>query len=76
MGWTAFLGAWTVQGAGTPTGFLVIAVDGKSLRGSATTGGRCRHLLAAFRHSGGMVIGQPDVDIKTNEIPHVLNTSG
>ena len=63
------LGAWTAQRASSPRDFLVIAVDGKSLRGSATTGGRCRHLLAAFTHGGGMVIGQLDVDIKTNEIP-------
>ena len=63
------LGAWTAQRASNAEDFLVIAVDGKSLRGSATTGGRCRHLLAAFTHGGGMVIGQLDVDIKTNEIP-------
>jgi len=63
------LGAWTAQRASKPTDFLVIAVDGKSLRGSATTGGRCRHLLAAFTHSSGVALGQLDVDLKTNEIP-------
>jgi len=63
------LGAWTAQRASKPTDFLVIAVDGKSLRGSATTGGRCRHLVAAFTHSSGVVLGQLDVDLKTNEIP-------
>src|SRR5664279_1911821 len=63
------LGAWTAQRASKPTDFLVIAVDGKSLRGSATTGGRCQHLLAAFTHSSGVALGQLDVDLKTNEIP-------
>jgi predicted transposase YbfD/YdcC len=63
------LGAWTAQQASNPKDLLVIAVDGKSLRGSATAGGRCRHLLAAFTHTSGMVLGQLDVDLKTNEIP-------
>src|SRR5664279_418195 len=52
----------------TLPGILAIAVDGKSLRGSATGGGRCRHLLAAFTHTNGMVLGQLDVALKTNEI--------
>jgi hypothetical protein len=39
------------------------------LRGSTTAGGRCRHLLAAFTHITGMVLGQLDVALKTNEIP-------
>ena len=63
------LGAWAALRAVNPKGIRVIAVDGKSLRGSATAGGRCRHLLAAFTHTNGMVLGQLDVDLKTNEIP-------
>src|SRR5450755_606299 len=63
------LGAWAALRAGMPKDILVIAVDGKSLRGSATAGGRYRHLLAAFTHVSGMVLGQLDVDLKTNEIP-------
>jgi predicted transposase YbfD/YdcC len=63
------LGHWTAQQASKPKDLLVIAVDGKSLRGSGTAGGRCRHLLAAFTHISGMVLGQLDVDLKTNEIP-------
>jgi Transposase DDE domain. len=63
------IGAWTALRANTPEDFRVIAVDGKSLRGSATAGGRCRHLLAAFTHISGIVLGQLDVDLKTNEIP-------
>src|SRR5664279_2386161 len=63
------LGAWTAQRAGMPEELRVIAVDGKSLRGSATAGDGCRHLLAALTHVSGMVLGQLDVDLKTNEIP-------
>jgi predicted transposase YbfD/YdcC len=63
------LGAWAAFRATTSEKFRVIAVDGKSLRGSATAGGRCRHLLSALTHTGGMVLGQLDVALKTNEIP-------
>ena len=47
-----------------------IAIDGKSVRGSRH-GDRKRpvHLLSALVHRTGQVIGQLDVDIKTNEIP-------
>jgi Transposase DDE domain len=47
----------------------VIAVDGKTLRGSAAGGGEGRHLLAALDHAHGVVLGQVGVDAKTNEIP-------
>ncbi len=49
-----------------------IAVDGKSLRGSGH-GARPRavHLLAGFVHRTGQVIGQVDVERKTNEIPKI-----
>jgi len=63
------IGAWAALRAVNPKEFRVIAVDGKSLRGSTTAGGRCRHLLAAFTHITGMVLGQLDVALKTNEIP-------
>jgi predicted transposase YbfD/YdcC len=62
------VGAWAAFRATTSEKFRVIAVDGKSLRGSATAGGRCRHLLSALTHTGGMVLGQLDVALKTNEI--------
>lgn len=47
-----------------------LAVDGKSVRGSGH-GSRERpvHLLSALLHRTGQVVGQVDVDIKTNEIP-------
>src|SRR5664279_4387058 len=53
------VGAWAAFRATTSEKFRVIAVDGKSLRGSATAGGRCRHLLSALTHTGGMVLGRP-----------------
>ena len=47
-----------------------IAVDGKSLRGSGH-GARPRpvHLLSGLLHRTGQVLGQVNVDEKTNEIP-------
>ncbi len=68
-GLDVIIGAWTALRASTPEGFRVIAVDGKSVRGSATADGRCRHLLSALTHTGGLVLGQLDVALKTNEIP-------
>lgn len=63
-------GGWaqqrTVPAAGTRR---AVAVDGKTLRGSGTAGGPGRHLLAALDHEHGMVLGQVDVEAKTNEIP-------
>ena len=47
----------------------VIAVDGKTLRGSGHGSDDSRHLLAAFDHGHGVVLGQVDVGAKTNEIP-------
>jgi len=45
-----------------------IAVDGKSLRGSGSNNKKAVHLLAALLHKEGIVIGQKEVDSKTNEI--------
>jgi predicted transposase YbfD/YdcC len=47
----------------------VIAVDGKTLRGSARGGEEGQHLLAALDHAHGVVLGQVEVSAKTNEIP-------
>ena len=47
----------------------VIAVDGKTLRGSASGGEPGDHLLAALDHAHGAVLGQVEVGAKTNEIP-------
>jgi hypothetical protein len=43
-----------------------IAVDGKTLRGSAHGGEDGRHLLAALDHARGVVLGQVEVGAKTN----------
>lgn len=68
-GLDVIVGTWAAVVAIASKTFQVIAVDGKSVRGSAMAGGRCRHLLSALTHTGGLVLGQLDVDVKTNEIP-------
>lgn len=45
-----------------------IAVDGKTARGARRIGGQAVHLFAALDHSTGIVLGQTEVDAKTNEI--------
>ena len=63
-------GAWAQQRtAPAPGARRMIAVDGKTLRGSGVTGGPGRHLQAALDHAHGVVLGQADVEAKTNEIP-------
>ena len=47
----------------------MIAVDGKALRGSGHGGQDSHHLLAAFGHARGVVLGQVDMATQTNEIP-------
>jgi predicted transposase YbfD/YdcC len=46
----------------------VLAVDGKTVRGSASHAHDARHLLAAIDQRAGVVLGQVDVVSKTNEI--------
>jgi predicted transposase YbfD/YdcC len=64
------LGAWAQRRTRPSGGLRVVAVDGKNLRGSGRgdAGGQ-RHLLAAFDHTYGVVLGQVDVAAKTNEVP-------
>ena len=45
-----------------------IAIDGKALRGAARPDGTRPHLLSAYDVTAGTVLGQEDVDGKTNEI--------
>jgi predicted transposase YbfD/YdcC len=47
-----------------------LAVDGKSLRGAVVDDGRLVHLLSVLTHEERVVIGQQEVDHKTNEIRH------
>jgi len=64
------VGAWSqTRSSPGPGQRRVIAVDGKTLRGSGQDGQPARHLLAALDHTHGVVLGQVDVEAKTNEIP-------
>ena len=47
---------------------VAIALDGKAARGSLREDGRPLHLLSAMVHGDGIVIGQEEVDRKSNEI--------
>ena len=52
-------------------GRLVIAIDGKTVRGAKSKEGKAPHLVAALAHGIGAVLGQVAVDEKSNEIPAV-----
>ena len=52
-------------------GALVIALDGKTVRGARGRDGKAPHLLAAMITGARAVIAQKDVDAKTNEITQV-----
>jgi predicted transposase YbfD/YdcC len=65
------LGAWLWTRAVRAGGRLVIAIDGKTVRGAKSKGGKAPHLVAALAHGIGAVLGQVAVDEKTNEIPAV-----
>jgi predicted transposase YbfD/YdcC len=63
-------GQWAAQRTAPGRGRRrVIAVDGKTLRGSGHGQDHSRHLLAAYDHAHGAVLGQVEVGAKTNEIP-------
>jgi predicted transposase YbfD/YdcC len=64
------VGQWAAERtAPGPGGRQVIAVDGKTLCGSGHGEQNSRHLLAAYDHAHGAVLGQVEVGAKTNEIP-------
>jgi predicted transposase YbfD/YdcC len=65
------LGAWLWTRAVRAGGRLVIAIDGKTVRGAKGDGGKAPHLVAALAHGIGAVLGQVAVDAKSNEIPAV-----
>jgi Transposase DDE domain len=63
-------GQWAAQRTTPgPGGRRMIAVDGKTLRGSGHGEQDSRHLLAAVDHGHGVVLGQVEVGAKINEIP-------
>jgi predicted transposase YbfD/YdcC len=65
------LGAWLWPRAVQAGGRLVIAVNGKAVRGAKDKEGRAPHLVAALAHGIGAVLGQAAVTAKSNEIPAV-----
>ncbi len=65
------LGAWLHTRAVQAGGRLVIAVDGKTVRGAKNKAGKAPHLVAALAHGIGAVLGQVAVEDKSNEIPAV-----
>jgi predicted transposase YbfD/YdcC len=66
MTWPASAAQHTAPGPGRRR---VIAVDGKTLRGSGHDGDDGRRLPAAFDHARGVVVGQVEAGAKTSEIP-------
>ena len=65
------LGAWLHTRAVRAGGRLVIAIDGKTVRGAKNKNGKAPHLVAALAHGIGAVLGQVAVEEKSNEIPAV-----
>ena len=65
------LGTWLWTRAMRAGGRLVIAVDGKTVRGAKGKDGKAPHLVAALAHGIGAVLGQVAADAKSNEIPAV-----
>ena len=69
------LGAWLWTRTGVVDGRRLIAIDGKTVRGARTRTGpgqsAAPHLVAAFDHDSGTVLGQLAVEAKSNEIPCV-----
>ena len=65
FGWINTLLADTQPDTAKVTG---LGVDGKTVRGAKSAGGKAPHLVAAVRHDTGTVAGQRRVPAKTNEI--------
>jgi predicted transposase YbfD/YdcC len=57
--------------AAPSAGEAVVALDGKTLRGSSKQGAPGGHLLSALSHHLGLTLAQQAVDDKTNEITQV-----
>ena len=64
--------SWLVERSGlgrkANQALRAVAVDGKTARGSRAPDQPARHLFAAFEHANGVVLGQTEVDDKSNEI--------
>jgi DDE family transposase len=57
----AVLGEWACCHTSRRGGCRAVAVDGKTVRGSRSTQGPARHLMAAIDHHAGVVLGQVEV---------------
>jgi hypothetical protein len=62
-------GAWLWTRAMQSGGRLVIAIDGKTVRGARSRKGKAPHLVAALAHGIGAVLGQVAAAGKSGEIP-------
>ncbi len=67
----AILAAWVWTRTVVVDQRRVIAIDGKTVRGARTGERAAPHLVAAFDHGSGAVLGQLAVTAKSNEIPAV-----
>lgn len=67
----AVLGAYLWTRTTLTDGRRVIAVDGKTVRGARTKDKTAPHLVAAYDHAAGAVLGQVAITAKSNEIPAV-----
>lgn len=67
----AILAAWVWTRTVVVDQRRVIAIDGKTVRGARTRDRAAPHLVAAFDHGSGAVLGQLAVTAKSNEIPAV-----
>jgi predicted transposase YbfD/YdcC len=67
----ALLGAFMWARTAVVEGRRVIALDGKTVRGARTPTTAAPHLVAAFDHASGTVLGQLATAAKSNEIPTV-----
>jgi hypothetical protein len=67
------MGTWAQEAVSALTGeaWPGIAIDGKTVRGSASAEQSALHLLSAFSHELSVVLGQRAVAGKTNEIPEL-----
>lgn len=67
-GWLQNRAARRRQQRGQVHGRRVVAVDGKAVRGARIGDTPAPHLLAVIEHGSGIVLGQVQVDGKSNEI--------
>jgi predicted transposase YbfD/YdcC len=72
----AVVGAFCWTRTGVVSGRRVIALDGKTVRGARTPTTVAPHLVAAFDHTAGTVLGQVATAAKSNEIPAVRDLLG